>query len=188
MGTMKGKREARGVIVALLALCLLAGCGKKSAEPAPAPTPVPPAAAAAETALPVTSPADGLLITGPDGALRASLTHGAPQTEREGQLQLLYRLKNESSLALTMLRLELNVFDAEGRLLNRTALPVTFSLLEEPLQPGEEREIVRQHYFTGAEKAVSVQLKALEVQNEAELPPWNPPQPNNLLPVFCNDQ
>ena len=188
MGTMKGKREARGLIVALLALCLLAGCGKKSAEPAPAPTPVPPAAAAAETALPVTSPADGLLITGPDGALRASLTHGAPQTEREGQLVLRYRLKNESTLALTMLRLELNAFDAEGRLLNRTALPVTFSLLEEPLQPGEEREIVRQHYFTGAEKAVSVQLKALEVQNEAELPPWNPPQPNNLLPVFCNDQ
>jgi hypothetical protein len=146
-----------------------------TAEPTPAGIPASSAAA------------NSLQLTGPGGELRASLTAGLPQSEQAGQLTLSYRIKNESALSLTLLRLELNAFDADGKILNRTALPVTFSLQEEPLRPGEEREIVRRHYFTGAEKSVSVQLKALEVQNEAELPAWTDPQPNNLLPAFCND-
>ena len=188
MARAREKRRARGAAALLMALFLLAGCGKQGGGPAPGqPEPAQSAAEPSPAAIPAATAVDGLPLYGPDGALRASLTHAAPQSEREGQLVLRYRLKNESARSLTLLRLELNAFDAEGKLLNRTALPVTFSLLEEPLRPGEEREIVRRHYFTGAEKTVSVQLVPLEVQNEEELPPWNPPQPNNLLPTFCND-
>jgi len=161
MARAREKRRARGAAALLMALFLLAGCGKQGGGPAPGqPEPAQSAAEPSPAAIPAATAADGLPLYGPDGALRASLT---------------------------LLRLELNAFDAEGKLLNRTALPLTFSLLEEPLRPGEEREIVRRHYFTGAEKTVSVQLVPLEVQNEEELPPWNPPQPNNLLPTFCND-
>ncbi len=188
MEIKRGNHRARCAIVALLALCLLTGCGTNNAAPASPPVQTPLTAEPTPAGIPASSAAaNSLQLTGPGGELRASLTAGSPQSEQAGQLTLSYRIKNESALSLTLLRLELNAFDADGKILNRTALPVTFSLQEEPLRPGEEREIVRRHYFTGAEKSVSVQLKALEVQNEAELPAWTDPQPNNLLPAFCND-
>lgn len=168
--------------LAILLLCVLffTACGKSADVPPPSPT------AAPEPTEEVFSP-DGTAFTGTDGSVRAVLAVQSVVSEREGQLRVDYRLSNRSERAITRLRFTLDGLDASGAVLNSAPVSVTCELMEDPLRVGEERLFSRTHYFTGAEKTASVRLTPLSAEDETELAPWSEPQPDSLLPAFCND-
>lgn len=180
MTCARSTRRRPVLVFLLLCVCLLTACGKAAPAPAPVSTPSP------EPTVAALSP-DDTVFTGPDGAVRASLAVQSVVSEREGKLRVDYRLANRGERAVTRVRFTLDGLDESGAVLNAAPVSVTCELMEDPLLVGEERSFSRTHYFTGAERTASVRLSPLSAEDETELAPWMEPQPNNLLPDFCND-
>ena len=122
------------------------------------------------------------------GSPAATLSTRLIYTGAERQVTVACTLTNHGELALTQLNYNVRYFDADGNDLLGKALYVMIGLMKEPLQPGESRDFLKTHYFEGAGTAATVALEPLGVKDEAELPPWTEPRPNNLLLDFCNDE
>ena len=123
-----------------------------------------------------------------DGAGRptATLTTRAIVFAEARQVGVACTLVNHGEHALTQVSYNVTYLDADGNDLRGKPVMVLIGLMESPVQPGEARELIRKHYFDGAETTSSVILEPINVMDEIQLPPWTEPRPGNTLLDFCN--
>lgn len=135
-------------------------------------------------AIPLDASAD---VVDGDGEVVGRLSCRYILSSRERQILVSYALQNTCDEAITSLRFEITYRDASGSAPRGKAVSVTEFFQDVPVEAGKICYFEHEHFFDGAETAVSVELAEVRSTRESELPRWTEPKPGNDIVTFCND-